>query len=45
ENGLLTEILPQTRGRTRPFSLIYAPHKGLSSASEAFIRFIQQATG
>ncbi|CCJ72157.1 Transcriptional regulator, LysR family [Cronobacter condimenti 1330] len=43
-SGLLREILPHTRGRTRPFSLIYAPHKGLSSASEALIRFMQQVT-
>ncbi|EQA3417343.1 LysR substrate-binding domain-containing protein [Cronobacter dublinensis] len=43
-SGQLREILAHTRGRTRPFSLIYAPHKGLSSASETLIRFMQQAT-
>lgn len=43
-NGQLREILAHTRGRTRSFSLIYAPHKGLSSASETLIRFMQQAT-
>ncbi|MGH8082914.1 MAG: LysR family transcriptional regulator [Lysobacter sp.] len=33
----LIEVLPQLRGRSRPFSLIYAPHRRLSAASRALI--------
>lgn len=35
--GTLVEVLPQLRGRTRPFSLLYAPHRTLSAASRALI--------
>lgn len=35
--GALVELLPQLRGRSRPFSLIYAPHRRLSAASRALI--------
>jgi DNA-binding transcriptional LysR family regulator len=35
--GTLVEVLPQLRGRTRSFSLIYAPHRRLSTASRAMI--------
>lgn len=35
--GTLVEILPELRGRTRSFSLIYAPHKTLTAAVKAFI--------
>lgn len=35
--GVLVELLPQLRGRSRPFSLIYAPHRRLSAASRALI--------
>lgn len=35
--GRLVEVLPQLRGRSRPFSLIYAPHSRLSAASRALI--------
>ncbi len=37
QRGQLVEILPQLRGRSRPFSLIYAPHRRLSAASRALI--------
>jgi DNA-binding transcriptional LysR family regulator len=37
QRGLLVEVLPQLRGRSRPFSLIYAPHRRLSAASRALI--------
>ena len=37
ERGRLVEVLPQLRGRSRPFSLIYAPHRRLSAASRALI--------
>lgn len=36
-NGSLVEVLPQLRGCTRSFSLIYAPHKTLTAAARAFI--------
>jgi DNA-binding transcriptional LysR family regulator len=35
--GSLVEILPELRGRSRSFSLIYAPHKTLTAAAKAFI--------
>ncbi|MGO4779571.1 LysR family transcriptional regulator, partial [Lysobacter sp. 2RAB21] len=37
QRGHLVEVLPQLRGRSRPFSLIYAPHRRLSAASRALI--------
>lgn len=38
--GLLVEVLEQTSGCSRPFSIIYAPHRQLSSASKALITFL-----
>lgn len=35
--GTLVEVLPQLQGRSRPFSLIYAPHSKRSTASRALI--------
>jgi DNA-binding transcriptional LysR family regulator len=35
--GRAVEVLTQARGRSRPFSMIYAPHRRLSSASRALI--------
>ncbi|CAB3763948.1 hypothetical protein LMG29660_04878 [Burkholderia puraquae] len=35
--GHLVEVLPHLRGRTRPFSVIYAPHRRQSAASRALI--------
>ncbi len=35
--GRAVELLPQARGRSRPFSVIYAPHRRLSAASRALI--------
>ena len=37
QRGQLVEILPQLRGRSRPFSLIYAPHRRQSAATRAMI--------
>lgn len=37
QHGQLVEVLPQLRGRTRAFSLIYAPHRRLSAASRVLI--------
>ncbi|QGZ39374.1 DNA-binding transcriptional LysR family regulator [Pseudoduganella flava] len=35
--GQLVEVLPQLGGRTRAFSLVYAPHRGLSAPARALI--------
>ena len=35
--GRAVEVPTQARGRSRPFSVIYAPHRRLSSASRALI--------
>ena len=40
ERGTLVELLPKTVGRTRPFSLIYPPHRSLSGATRALIDFL-----
>lgn len=37
QRGQLVEVLPQLRGRSRPFSLIYAPHRRQSAATRALI--------
>jgi DNA-binding transcriptional LysR family regulator len=37
ERGDLVELLPQLAGRTRDFSVIYAPHRGLSGGARALI--------
>lgn len=38
--GDLVELLPQLRGRSRPFSLVYAPHRSQSAASRALIEVL-----
>lgn len=43
--GSLVEILPQLRGRSRPFSLLYAAQRRLTAAARAFIDHLQAATG
>jgi DNA-binding transcriptional LysR family regulator len=42
--GSLVEVLPHLRGRTRAFSVIYAPHRRLSAASRALIDMIVACT-
>lgn len=37
QRGGLVEVLPQLRGRSRPFSVIYAPHRRQSAAARAMI--------
>jgi len=37
ERGELVELLPQLRGRTRPFSIVYAPHRRQPAAVRALI--------
>ncbi|MEI2454408.1 MULTISPECIES: LysR family transcriptional regulator [Lysobacter] len=43
QRGRLVEVLPQLRGRSRPFSLIYAPHRSLSAAARALIDLLAGA--
>jgi DNA-binding transcriptional LysR family regulator len=43
QRGRLQEVLPELRGRSRPFSLIYAPHRRLSAASRALIEGLAAA--
>lgn len=43
QRGRLEEVLPELRGRSRPFSLIYAPHRRLSAASRALIEVLAAA--
>lgn len=40
EQHRLVEILPQLRGRTRPFSVVYAPHRRQSAATRALIELL-----
>lgn len=42
ERGLLVELLPQLRGRTRPFSVLYAPHRRQSAAARAMIELLTE---
>jgi DNA-binding transcriptional LysR family regulator len=41
--GRLVEVLPQLGGRTRPFSVVYPAHRGLSAASRALIDMLVAA--
>lgn len=40
ERGRLVELLPQLRGRSRPFSVVYAPHRRQSAAARALIEVL-----
>ena len=40
QRGELVEVLPQLRGRSRSFSLIYAPHRRQSAAARAMIELL-----
>lgn len=42
-SGRLVELLPQLRGRTRPFSVLYAPHRRQSGATRAMIALLTAA--
>jgi DNA-binding transcriptional LysR family regulator len=37
QRGQLVEVLPHLRGRTRPFSVLFAPHRRQSAATRAMI--------
>ena len=43
ERGELVELLPQLRGRTRPFSVVYAPHRRQPAAVRALIAVLTAA--
>ncbi|MGV7208562.1 LysR family transcriptional regulator [Oxalobacteraceae bacterium A2-2] len=40
--GLLVEVLPELSGATRPFSMLYAPHRNQPPALRTLIDFITQ---
>ncbi|MDE4081557.1 MULTISPECIES: LysR family transcriptional regulator [Enterobacter cloacae complex] len=40
QRGQLVEVLPTLRGRSRPFSVIYAPHRRQSAAARAMIELL-----
>lgn len=42
-DGRLVEVLPGLRGRSRPFSVLYAPHRRQSGATRALIALLTQA--
>lgn len=42
-DGRLVEVLPQLRGRSRPFSVLYAPHRRQSGATRAMIALLTRA--
>lgn len=44
-NGSLVELLPELGGRTRPFSLVYAPHRHQSAAVRALIAALADQAG
>jgi len=37
ERGVLVEVLPELKGRSRPFSLIYTPQRRMTAAARALI--------
>lgn len=39
--GELVEVLPALRGRSRPFSVVYAPHRRQSAASRALVEALR----
>lgn len=40
--GRLVEVLPETAGRTRPFSLLYPPHRRLPTATRTLIEALKR---
>lgn len=40
QRGDLVEVLPKLRGRSRPFSVIYAPHRMQSAAARVMIELL-----
>lgn len=44
QRGRLVELLPHLRGRTRPFSVVYSPHRRQSAAARAMIDLLTART-
>lgn len=42
EQGRAVEVLPQLRGRTRRFSLLYVPHRHMSAVARVLIGFLTE---
>ncbi|EPW3925364.1 LysR family transcriptional regulator [Enterobacter sichuanensis] len=45
QRGQLVEVLPQLRGRSRPFSVLFAPHRHQSAATRAMIDLLTRQEG
>ena len=45
QRGQLVEVLPQLRGRSRPFSVLFAPHRRQSAATRAMIDLLTRQEG
>lgn len=45
QRGQLLEVLPQLRGRSRPFSVLFAPHRRQSAATRAMIDLLSRQEG
>ncbi|PAN99091.1 LuxR family transcriptional regulator [Enterobacter cloacae] len=45
QSGQLVEVLPQLRGRSRPFSVLFAPHRRQSAATRAMIDLLSRQEG
>lgn len=45
QRGQLVEVLPQLRGRSRPFSVLFAPHRRQSAATRAMIDLLTLQEG
>ncbi|MCU6194184.1 LysR family transcriptional regulator [Enterobacter sichuanensis] len=45
ERGQLVEVLPQLRGQSRPFSVLFAPHRRQSAATRAMIDLLTRQEG
>jgi DNA-binding transcriptional LysR family regulator len=45
QRGDLVEVLPRLRGRSRPFSVVYAPHRRQSVATRALIELLVGGLG
>jgi DNA-binding transcriptional LysR family regulator len=44
QRGTLVELLPQLRGRSRPFSVVYAPHRRQPAAARALVELLVEGT-
>ena len=45
QRGQLVEVLPELRGRSRPFSVLFAPHRRQSAATRAMIDLLARQEG